>query len=159
MRKIAISLISALTLIATGQTAQAFHPASAPERIVPAAAVPSYITMDENSGQYTLHWRGQPDKVVIRWKLMAVDGEIVVCGNYALVGHSNRRLSLKALGDTSVMMDRRPLVEKATAFNEISNAQALVGSKAKCIRSGVAAPSDPRAHTFSIGNPKSMYRD
>ena len=100
MRKIAISLISALTLIATGQTAQAFHPASAPERIVPAAAVPSYITMD----------------IAIQTR--------------------NR-----------------------CAGKEISNAQALVGSKAKCIRSGVAAPSDPRAHTFSIGNPKSMYRD
>lgn len=122
------------------------------------ATGPASITMDENSGLYTITWLGTPDRILIRWKLIPVQGEIYACGNYALRGHSMRRLSRKALRDVVIRMDDKIIMEDVSYFPELRSEDDLIGGNAACKGTGVPVPRD-RGHRFSIGSKKDVYRD
>lgn len=117
--------------------------------------------MDQDSGTYEMAWRGVPDRVLVRWKLLNVSGEIFVCGNYAMSGHTVRRLSRKAMADVSILMNNRPLVENIRYFKQYRSETALVGGTASCQPTGVAVAQAQNAQ-FGIGNVSNsggLYRD
>ncbi|WP_212522742.1 hypothetical protein [Actibacterium sp. MT2.3-13A] len=126
--------------------------------VLNAATGPVSITMDENSGLYTISWLGTPDRIIVRWKLITAQGEIYVCGNYALKGHSMNRLSQKAIRDVAIRMDDKIIVQDLSYFTRLQSEGQLIGGMAACKGTGAAAPKE-RGHTFSIGSGKKVYRD
>ena len=128
-------LRAAALLVAIVISAPSISPAKEITRTVP-------VTEDFLIGG--LNWGDGPrskPSLEYAFKVIAVDGQLDVCGIKVFNGGSKNRFSVKALQEASVRMDGKSIIRNLNYFAFGKSNIPLVGQTANCEATGTAVPT------------------
>jgi hypothetical protein len=127
-----------------------------PAAVAEAQEITRQISVDGSFGDGYVNWPGLPGGYYFKARVIAVDGQLELCGVGVFTDAYTRSTEQQVLGDTRFTMNGESILEDLTFFARANRKRDLGGATANCARTKAAVPNGDVA--FDIDVPNRRYR-